>query len=256
MIAWGCCFDSGPADRSTTRQGPLSYNDTMRDSTIHWMEELPGYQPWPPADELESVFSFPVALDGGGKRLVDEVIRSQGAECLVLEVGVFLGASVLRWLEASEHCTVIGVDLWGNGWANIIRRYEREAAPWMKIVLEPLGDEVGTLVNSLESNGSLRCSLKNLERHRDRFVAVRGDFSALAADLSKHVSPTLIYLDADKSAELLQACIDHFPDATLTGDDWNWGAELGFPTRAAVNDVCARHGWRVEVERSTWVIHK
>lgn len=220
------------------------------------LEDMTAYQPWPPTEQLAPVWSYPVALDGGGKELVDEIIRAQGADCLVLEVGVFLGASALRWLEVSEQCAVVGVDIWQGRWADIIRRYASRSQPWMEAVLEPLGDDVDRLVDSLELNGPLLCSLKNLERHRDRFVAVKGDFATLAPELAARISPTLIYLDASKEAELLRACIDHFPRATLTGDDWNWGADQGFPARVAVHDVCSRHGWDVEVARNTWVIRK
>ncbi|MEM1143391.1 MAG: class I SAM-dependent methyltransferase [Pseudomonadota bacterium] len=207
---------------------------------------------WPKKGLLERVYSHPVALDGGGKELVEQIIKGF-SKPTVLEIGVFLGGSTIRWLDAHPRCTVVGVDLFEDSWDRIIERYRTQNKPWMAKVLSDVEDVQG-LIDSLQEFGSLNCALRNLIEYRGRFFPVVGDFRQLCEELASSIKPDVIFLDADKSEALLELCAEHFPAAILTGDDWTWGADQGYPIQKAVNAYCERHGVGHKVDRATWAI--
>jgi hypothetical protein len=70
------------------------------------------------------------------------------------------------------------------------------------------------------------------------------------------VEPDIVYIDAGKLKADLDAAYRLFPNAFLCGDDWAWGEEQGYPMQKAVKEFVAEHGYRVEAERQTWVIHR
>ena len=73
------------------------------------------------------------------------------------------------------------------------------------------------------------------------------------ADLG--VRPDLIYFDSDKTGVDIEIAHQLFPDAILTGDDWTWGIEQGYPIRRAVKAFAREHyGFRVVSNRATWVL--
>ena len=181
----------------------------------------------PSSDVLEKIKSQPICLDGGGKELVDsEILKIENL--IILEVGVFFGGSAERWLSLSSRIQMIGIDLFGEGWEKIIQRYQDEDLPWMRKVLSKV-DDVETLKESLRVHGASSCCIANLSRFGNRFKVVKSDFEKLASKLRMLCTPDIVYLDADKSYELLNTAYQYFPNAVLCGDDWTWGKDQGFP---------------------------
>ena len=155
---------------------------------------------------------------------------------------------------------VIGVDLYGDGWAEIIRRYDEGSKPWMAEVLRPLRaigpGAVSDLVHSLQLHGALLNVQVNLKEYKDRFFPIKGDFLEVMDKVKACASVDVIYLDADKSEELIAKCVQMFPNAVICGDDWTWGEEQGFPVQRIVKQICHENSWGYEAKRATWVIKK
>jgi len=216
--------------------------------------DVPYAKPWPNKRDLDAVVSHPISLDGGGKEIVDSMISNIKGRCEILEIGVFLGASALRWLT-HKNTVVYGVDLFGDGWGKILRNYESNDKPWMKEVLKDVSD-IKSLIASVEKHGSLILTQKNLFEYRKRFIAIKGQFQKIAYELSTTLDPHIIYLDADKSEDILRLCLELFPNAQIAGDDWTWGKEQGYPIQTAVKNLCSEYGLSYESSKATWRIIK
>ncbi len=213
-----------------------------KNSTV--LGELRQAFPWP--DECPDVRQIDWCLDGGGKRLITDLI--QRGNHLVLEIGTFLGGSAKIWLDASPDVTVICVDPWGNGFD-----------------LRPLAQRHGQperVIQQLESeDGVYKTFLANLWSQCDRVIPVRGASPCALETIAEFgVQPDLIYIDADKSGAELDVCHNLFPAAKITGDDWWygqdrwWRADDGYPIRQPVFEFCQKHGWHLRTDNHTWVI--
>ena len=123
----------------------------------------------------------------------------------------------------------------------------------MRRVLDPVPD-VELLKDSLRRQGALDCVLSNLRKFKDRFLAVKGNFSDVCGAIAKEITPNVVYLDADKSFEMLEISRKYFPGAVLCGDDWTWGEAQGFPIQKAVKLYCERYNCTFQVDRVTWLV--
>ena len=183
--------------------------------------------------------------DAGGRHLVIRLIMERQLYT-VLEVGVFLGGSARRWLDASPHVNVVGVDRWNDGpWANYARKRGRP--------------EIAEQMN--QRDGLYRTFLTTNWEYRDRLTPVRAKSPAALFDIAAlGLEPDLIYLDADKSGVEIEICHQLFPTAVITGDDWWWGTDFiwkpdaGYPIRKPVKQFCRRHGRFLRTNLHTWVI--
>lgn len=135
----------------------------------------------------------------------------------------------------------------------IIQRYQDENLPWMQKVLAPVPD-VEALKAALREYGAQSCLFANLNDFKDRFSAVKADFKEACPLLAENVRPDVIYLDADKSSDMLEYSRRYFPEAIICGDDWTWGEAQGFPTQAAGKEFCSKHNLSYKAEKATWII--
>ncbi len=69
--------------------------------------------PWPEKRPFPGLVGLGLRFDGGGRELVDALIRRKGSATM-LEVGVAFGSSARRWLAQSPQLTLICLDAWDN----------------------------------------------------------------------------------------------------------------------------------------------
>ena len=171
----------------------------------------------------------------------------------MVEIGCFQCGSVLQWLKSPPQLEVIGIDPWKGDWAGILKRYRDNP------VFEPCWKDIRNrdwAIATVEEHGPYKVAIANVQLYRERFFPVIGKFPDYLYLLSEAgVNPDLIYFDSDKILDDLEIALELFPKARLSGDDWTWGAHQGFPVQKAVQDFCMRHGFTVEAERATWLIH-
>lgn len=209
---------------------------------------LAEHYPWP---DITGIAGYRFALDGGGRHLVTEAIAANNCAVL-LEIGSFLNGSALQWLEGSAALTVVGIDPWDFDAAASIRRY-REAS-YAKALFAAIPDIDG-FIASLERHGTLKSALANVAGHRDRYIPVRGKSPDVLPELKAlGLVPDIAYIDATKHREDLDTVHSLWPDAILCGDEWTWAPEQGFPLRQAVMAFAADKGFKIEAERSTWIL--
>ena len=198
-------------------------------------------------------------MDGGGRQLIDseidDLLERLPDRVNVLEIGCFLGHSTRRWLERSERIHVIVCDLFTTK-SGLFHKYVREQRPWACQQLAAYTDE--QLVNFYSemdaANGHLRCFIANVLDFRDRLTVYEGTFQENARELFSRERVDLIFLDAEKSESLFNLVVNTFPAAVLTGDDWHWGAEQGFPMQKAVKGYCEKTGKKYVAKKASWVI--
>ena len=193
--------------------------------------------PWP--DVCPDLAPIDWTLAGGGGHLVLENIEKHGVRVIV-EIGVYLGGSVKKWLEASPEIVVVAVDPWewaSGDFARQAGRPESEA--------RQLDDPAA----------GYRVFMRNLWEDRHRVIPVRGTSPDKLHDLhAAGLRPDMIYIDSDKSGRELEVCEALFPGAIICGDDWLYRSEQGYPIRRPVRTFCRKHGRYLRVARDTWVI--
>lgn len=203
---------------------------------------------WP---DLTDIRRWPIGLGGKGRHLVDAVIRDRGAK-LLLEFGVFLGASSRYWLDTHPELTVVGVDPWGD---DLVAQCERYVGRETLNKLFPDLEDQKAFITDVRQHGVRTLALANLQDYRDRFIPIIGTTpETIPALKAGTVEPDIIFIDADKKPEDLDVAHIFWPDAILTGDDWHWGRTKGYPMRQIVNDFAARHDMTVEADHATWVL--
>ncbi len=201
--------------------------------------------PWP--EVPEGTPRYVADIDGGGRFLVDRLLIRHPQPTL-LEIGAFLGGSTLRWLKASPRVEIVTVDPWPDG---IAADFLTRDDPWRTWAAP--GEDV---VRALEApDGLYHTFLANLAPYRDRVVPVRGPSEQVLDQLAAHgLSPDIIYIDADKKRSDLDDCFRLWPHAQLTGDDYQWAPERGYPMQQHVNAFAAAHGYTVRHVLHTWVL--
>jgi hypothetical protein len=178
-------------------------------------------------------------LDGGGKSLVEEQIRKQQAKTLI-EIGVFMGGSLKRWLQCSPTLTCVAIDPWKDGdwWATYAIANGKED------YAEQLGGK----------DGPYHTFLSTMWEKRDRIIPIKlTSEEALPLLFKSGVQPDILYIDSDKSLEELEMIAEVFPEATLTGDDWNWGMDQGFPVRKSLKRFAEHQGLHIRTRYTTWM---
>jgi hypothetical protein len=212
------------------------------------LEDLRRAHPWP---DIEGVPSYRFSLDGGGRHHVVDLIKRTGAKVMV-EVGCFLCGSSLTWFDAAPDLTIIGIDPWAGNWDAHMERWL--ANPRVASLFKTIED-VDAFRRDLREYGPYRSALANVRAYRDQFIPIQGlSPAALQVVADAGVVPDLIYIDAGKISADLDEAYRLFPTAKLTGDDWGWGAEEGYPMRQVVEGFAAKHGHSIVAERQTWVL--
>jgi hypothetical protein len=216
--------------------------------TSPWIETLRSRYPTPDVSDVDAYY---FSLDGGGRDLVADVLRSLGSATMV-EIGCFLCGSTIQWLEAAPQLTVVGVDPWTANFAAILERYRNN--PTFDSCFAKVPDR-DAFIDSVRRHGPFKSALANVAAYGERFVPVRAESPRILTELSElGAAPDIIYFDSNKLLDDLEVAHRLFPQARLCGDDWTWGAEQGYPVRAAVRSFCEAHGARFEARRATWMI--
>lgn len=207
--------------------------------------------PWP---DVKGLTAWDYTLGGGGRELVDAVILADKPK-FMLEIGCFMGASAKRWLSLEPNLRMVGVDPWDEeglveqvkryvGRPNLTRKY-----PDRKTQLQ--------FVRDVENQTPFKTALANLRDFKDRFVPYRGlSPDALYELKAKGFEPDIVYIDAGKNVTDLEVTHELWPGARITGDDWHWNRAHGYPMRQVVNGFAEKHGFRVEADWATWVLHR
>lgn len=205
---------------------------------------------WP---DLEDVTPWDYTLGGGGRELVDGVIRDSGAK-LLLEIGCFMCASTRRWLSVHPDLCVIGVDPWDDGLITQVSRYI--GAPNLtRKYPDPMVQK--QFLTDVTNNGPYRTALANVQAFKDRFLPVRGYApDALYWLKEQGVEPDVVYIDCDKKPDELEVSHALWPNARITGDDWHWSRTKGYPMRQIVYEFADNYGFDVEAERATWILKR
>ncbi|MBA3031358.1 MAG: class I SAM-dependent methyltransferase [Desulfobacterium sp.] len=192
---------------------------------------------WP---QMQPEFS-PVEwiLDGGGKELVVNRI-CKDKPFLIIEIGCFLGSSIKKWFAVSSNVYIIAIDPWeGDWWVDYARMHGRHSLT----------------AQFARENGPYLTFLSSLWGYKERLFPVRGASPEKLYELAKlGIQPDLIYFDSDKTGMDIEIAHQLFPDAILTGDDWTWGIEQGYPIREAVRIFSKDHGYQIVANRATWVL--
>ncbi len=205
--------------------------------TENEVHTLSAEYPWPVVRPTFSPADW--MLDGGGKELIFARI-GKGESFLVLEIGAFLGSSVKQWLAVSPNVYVIAIDPWeGDWWVDYARKNGRNS------LAEQFAREDGPYLTFLSS----------LWKFKERLFPVRGKSPEKLYELANlGVKPDLVYFDSNKTGDDIDVVHQLFPDAILTGDDWTWGLEQGYPIRASVRKFAHKHNFKIVSDRATWVL--
>src|SRR6185312_10239096 len=220
------------------------------------MKPLRRDNPWPDFGYGE-IEPFYLPLDGGGRggrEIILDVIKERGVE-LMVEIGCFLCGSTLQWLRASDKLTVIGCDPWDSNWAAYIENMAQD--PLRARTVYHLSDEqIATVVHNLRRFGNFCVAMNNIRLYKNRFVPVRRRSPEVLTYLSERgIEPQLIYIDADKKREDLDAARKHFPNAVICGDDWLWPDETGkMVMQEHVKAFAKEYSYEVRSARQTWLL--
>lgn len=224
----------------------------------HGLKFLRRDNPWPEFPWGEHA-PFMLALDAngrGGREIITREIVDKNVT-LMAEVGCFLGGSVRHWLDAKPDLTVIGVDPWDGNWAAYIERMVNH--PQMARHVWHMDDaEVARIVQMLRQYGNYGVALNNLRLYKERFIPVRRFSPEALFYLSERQIPIeMIYIDAFKHRDDLDAAYAYYPNAILSGDDWLWPDETGkFVMQDHIKAFAHEHGFEIESSRQTWLLHR
>lgn len=125
---------------------------------------------------------------------------------VAIELGSFLGVSSRAILNAAPHATLICVDHWRGSPEHLLT----DAPPHWRRRIETLYEGF----------------LRNLWPWRERVIPLRADtLEGLAEIAAAGVVPELVYVDSehtcDRVSRELAFCTEHWPAATIVGDDYN-----------------------------------
>ena len=184
---------------------------------------------------------------------------------VLLELGVFLGGSMHRWLNGSIDARIVGVDPFFNvtdyvaKWVGNDGRYQS-----YRSAIAQLAAPHGSFDTAVAANWP----------DRERACLIQGFSPAILPRLrTEGLRPDVVFIDNDKSMHDLWIAHALWPEAVLAGDDWGHRSHhvLQAPVRTAklarvfrsTNDaaynVCAfarKMGFCVEAKSVTWLLHR
>lgn len=222
----------------------------------HIFEQLRHQYPWP---DVTGYSAHDFTLGGGGRELIERELmalsqQKGGAPLYMLEVGCFMCASTRRWLQKFDNLYIVGVDPWPDSLKEQVLKYVDR--PLLNR-LYPHEKDQQQFVEDVRTQGPMETGLANLKGFEDRFIPVK----AYAPDAFTPLAeagfiPDLVYIDGAKQIEDLEEASRLWPTAKITGDDWHWGRTYGYPMRKIVKKFASNHGFGIEANWATWVLHK
>jgi len=192
-----------------------------------------------------------------GREILDAELRRLAGlknEVVVLEVGVWLGKSSVRWAKVNERVRVIGIDPFLHPQSG-------------HKLLEKVPDELKDRFGQPEFNRGLAEHVTKSKGVQERVAFVTG-FSP--KDLVEPVfknsiasEVAIIYIDGGKqknyeavrayAEESLAMFAKHLPNAMLSGDDWNHPDNKGMED--AVREYVKKNSLKLQTSGRTWLVH-
>ena len=175
----------------------------------------------------------------------------------MLELGSQLGGSTHHWLASNSDLKVIAVDRWADD-GKIVETLERyNQDPAFQSSFADISDR-SAFIDQVRTRGYYRQACANIAPFADRCVPYRGQSPEALVELADkyRIRPDLAYFNTAVSAADLSEAHRRFPKAILSGNNWNWGADAGYPIRSEVQKFAKQHGFSVRAERATWIIDK
>ena len=121
-----------------------------------------------PVPELpRNVEPFYLSLDGGGRHLITDLIRSRRIN-LMVEIGCYVCGSARQWLDAHDQLIVVGVDGWGGNWSLSVRNLAAAGNSMLDVLDDP--EQTAQLI---QRYGNYWVALNNIRDLRSRFIPVR-----------------------------------------------------------------------------------
>lgn len=194
---------------------------------------------WPA--QRPDVPAVPWVMDYGGRDLIKHVIATRHLRVIV-EIGAFVGGSVLQWLSVSPDVVVVAIDPW-----------PQIEGPNAFYDSHPVGRAHGRQLR--EPDGLFHAFLATLWEDRERVIPMRGTGERMLPALhALGLKPDLIFIDADKQGAGIRICDQLFPEAVICGDDWLWCDGKRFPSQQPVRESARRRGRVLKVVSNTWLI--
>uniref|UniRef100_A0A0G4HA57 Uncharacterized protein n=1 Tax=Chromera velia CCMP2878 TaxID=1169474 RepID=A0A0G4HA57_9ALVE len=196
-----------------------------------------------------------------GREIVDRRLKriaDKKGTCVVLEIGVWLGDSAVRWLTVDPRVRVIGVDPFErpSGTHTMLKRVKD------KRVRQQFGK--GDFNRHL-TEFYIKTHVKDAER---RTLLSTGFFPEAAERVfsreNHNLEVDVLYLDGGKKigdvqehlmfvCETLTMAMIRFPNIILSGDDWNF-RNTNLPFQTTVETIAAAAGTKVLVGSTrTWI---
>lgn len=195
--------------------------------------------PWP--KDCPPLAAVPWSMDYGGRRLITDLLTERDVR-VVLEIGSFVGGSTRQWLNASPKVVVMCID----PWADITGRRPH-------LDSHPVGSAFNRQLRTPE--GLFHSFLSSTWDVKDRVIPVRGRAEDKLTEIAAlGLEPELIYIDADKKGGEIPLCDKLFPDALISGDDWNWSDGYSFSIRAPARRSAGERQRVLKNVGNTWLI--
>lgn len=210
---------------------------------------------WPPPSGdmpgLDEQFDW--SLDGGGRHLMDTIFHSRTVR-LVLEVGSFMGGSALRWLRSDPDIVVVCCDHCPDNQEHYIRSLVDKPWAMRRWRAETLLRYAGIV----ERYGMQKVLSANLSAFASRAIVVRKTAPWAYDYLAKiGLEPDVIFVDAGKERRNYWPAHEKFPQAIITGDDWNWrDPEGNVPVPSFACEIAKARSGQIYADQSTFVLNE
>jgi predicted O-methyltransferase YrrM len=180
--------------------------------------------------------------------LVNAVVRPR----MILEIGSWLGASILSWLkETDSEVKLVALDTWLGSLEHLSNQFPK--GEWKRDTLEPrLGraNFYDQFLKVIQSNKLLHriYPLSATSRHGLMFLyQMKQKFDVIYIDASHELVD--VYLDLVASIPVLQEVGDDTSGGVLCGDDYLWPE-----VAQAVNTFAKSKSVKVFVKNNSWVM--
>ncbi len=216
----------------------------MHNPLFSELGQWPATKPAVPEDRYPLMFGNQIHLGNTIEQVCRNVQPTEENPVILVELGCWVGVSTMFMCDKARsvtpHFVVIGVDHWLGS---------------IEINNDPrFSGKLPTLYETF---------LTNCWNYRNVLIPVRmTTLEGLNLIHEKGLRPHLFYVDASHDYESvskeLELILNYFPNAKITGDDWNWDQApgLNYPVQRAVKDFAARHGFSIFAEGKFWSIIK
>lgn len=174
----------------------------------------------------------------GNERMLKKLLNGNMKN--IVELGSWLGSSTRFILNNAKNANVFAVDHWSDD----IKDYGNGKGGSSS---DPGIEKIGTLWETF---------LVNCWDYQDRLIPVR-EYTDKGLDVINelNINVDLVYIDASHGYEDvlndINKSLKYFPNATIIGDDWNWGT-----VQQAVKEVAERENFKITVDKNCWKYDK